>query len=426
LNSIKALLPTPNITKEISKLSNQQLFKKYQILHNTSSDESNLANKGVEKGSNLILFVLETGSIEFLDVRKSLPSHAVWKTLSDYLYIGSNHYSVFPASAESNLAILAGMYPPRAYYDTCLTNLQDQESIPTVIDSFTKNGTKTAVYLPYTSQVPMDKVVFEHTGFQKVFYGDQNRLPGKSADITALSKMLGDIDEWLDKEKQFVVAFFPQLGHGPWSSELGDSIADRGKTLALQQLDWIKQITDLLEAKGALKNTVIIITGDHGVRTTGEDPLVRVGMIDKYSLHVPLIIYAPNAKYPHGVVDTPTSHIDIPAEISHLFGIPRHPLQQGLPLLSPTLGTRNQYFMANWYFGADGYRTVGESAMYSNVLNVTFARDDGIVQFNSSDIVKNEQKIDSVQSLLESTLDLQHAWIERFACSNMLSQNHRP
>ena len=419
---MKALLPTPNAAKGISALSSQELFNSYKALHGVDPDESTLANNGVEKGSNLIIFVLETGSIEFLDVRKSLPDHALWNTLSASLYIGSNHYSVFPASAESNLAILAGMYPPRAYYDTCLTNLRSHESIPTVVGSFAENGAKTAVYLPYTSQVPMDKVVFEHTGFQKVFYGDRNRQPGKSADLTALSKMLDDIDEWLHKEEQFVAAFFPQLGHGPWSSELGDSIADRGKTLALQQLDWIQQIADRLQVKGALNNTVIIITGDHGVRTTGEDPSVRVGMIDKYSLHVPLIIYAPNAKYPHGVVDTPTSHIDIPAEISHLFGIPKNPLQQGLPLLSPTNRTRHQFFMANWYFGADGFRTVDRAAMHSNVLDVTFARDDGIVRFNNSDIVKNEQQRVDIRTLLESTLDLQYAWIERFACSKNLKQ----
>ena len=425
MNCFYALTSTSktNTTHNASSIS--EINSSFLTLHHLTATPSPNINAGVERQSNLLLFVLETGSIDFLDVRKKLPDHPVWNKLSHSLFIGANHYSVFPASAESNLAILTGMYPPRAYYDTCLVDLKRGEAIPSVITSMAQRGVTTAAYLPYPSQVPMDKVTFEHTGFKKVYYGQHNKRPDqKDADILSLEEMLKDIGDWSRHGEQFAVGFFPQRGHGPWPAHLGENIIDRGKAVAMQQLDWLLEIVSLLESSRTLEKTVIIITGDHGVRTSQEDESVRVGMIDRYSLHVPLFIYAPNARYPTGPIDSPTSHVDLAAEIVHLFDLKKTSLQQGLPLLSSDIEKRRQFFMASWYYGADGFRSPEGSAMYSNVLDIAYARNDGELSFNTINIVRNKNIKDNIRDTLDQVLDLQFSWIQRFACDSSVQMDN--
>jgi hypothetical protein len=416
-NATFALFSTKKDTNSLSAVSDTDLHERFLELHHILDPVEPSLNFGVERDSNLILFVMETGSIEFLDMRKPLPNHPLWNKLGVNKYIGANHYSVFPASAESNFAILTGTYPPRAYYDTCLVNIDKDKIVPSIISNLAKSGNVTAIYLPYKSQVPMDKVVFEHVGFQKVFYGEEHRsIEFRDADTLALKELDSDIDRWAKMDKRFAVAFFPQIGHGPWRPDLGVTVAERGHKIVMSQLDWLLELINNLEANGVLSNTVIVLTGDHGVRTADEDPDTQPGMINSYSLHVPLIIAAPHASYPNEVIYNPTSHIDIAAEIAHLFGFSRGKLQQGLPLLDLCINSRNQFFMADWYFGADGYRTPTTSAMYSHVLDIAFERNDGVVNFSTKDIVKKQDGKNKIRQLIDNVLDVQSEWIRRYAC----------
>lgn len=418
LNAITALMPQGADNGQRGMLDDAQLRARFTELAHSPASSGNAPNAGTERNSNIVLFVLETASIEFLDTRRELPAHPVWQLLSTHRYVSANHYSTFPASAESNLSILAGLYPPRAYYDTCVAGLGAQQELPTFIGELRRRGVQTASYMPYRAQVPMDKVVFEHTGFGSVFYGGNlgKAQEGKGAEALALEKMLSDVEHWASDSKQFAVAYFPQLGHGPWDAKLGANIAARGHSVAMRQLDWLYQLVQILERTGALENTVIVLTGDHGVRTLQEDPAVKVGMIDRYSLHVPLVLIAPHSEYPAGISSRPTSHIDLAAELTHLFGLPRPPLMQGLPLLHEAVATRRQFFMASWYFGADGYREQEHTAMYSQVMDAVFARNDGLVSFEPKDLVRDSGLSQEVRDLDTQFMDLQEEWIRRYAC----------
>jgi hypothetical protein len=417
LNAVKSLLPQSEPDNQYVHWSDQKIIAEFDRLSKKTGDASGLENFGAERKSNLLLFILETGSIEFLDTRKELFQHPVWKMLPKSQYISANHFSTFPASAESNLSLLTGLYPPRAYYDTCLVGLSGKDSIPTLLSQLHDGGAKTAVYAPFASQVPMDKVVFERTGFEKIFYGAQHPDPATgNADDVALREMISDIKQWGDAKQQFAVGFYPQIGHGPWQGALGEPIAERGHKLILKQLDWLARVVEQLARSGVLEDTVIVITGDHGVRTTQEDPDLKAGMIDKYSLQVPLIVVAPHSHYPAAVSTRPTSHVDVPAELSLLFGMQRGRIIQGVPFFDKSIDTRRQFFMANWYYGADGYRDSGQSAMYSTVLEAAFSRADGIVSFKPADIVVNQGKADGIRHTELQILDLQFEWVRRFAC----------
>lgn len=413
LNATLALADQSEATGTSPQAS--ELDARYQQLANIHQTAFRGPNFAVHKGSNVLLFIMETASIEFLDVRRGMPALAPLDAFRGKTYVGANHFTTFPASAESNLSILTGTYPPRAIYGTCLIDVpRDGGRLPGPIVQLRDVGYKTGIYAPYRSQVPADKVVFEGTGFENVIYGDS--LPGPEIpDKRALNRLTSDIQRWIAARQPFAAAFLPQIGHGPWPSELGTTVRDRGAKIAREQLGWLDQIVRVLRAEGQLDNTIIIVTGDHGVRTLAEDPRVKAGMIDWYSFHVPLLLFAPHADYSDLDPRLPSSHVDLSAELGELLGLPSLPSYQGLPLHHPERATRRQFLMAGWYFGANGYRDWTEAAMYSNLLDAVYARPDAKVEFGSAELVTDERRT-AIKGRLLSMASLQEGWVANRTC----------
>jgi membrane-anchored protein YejM (alkaline phosphatase superfamily) len=276
-------------------------------------------------------------------------------------------------------------------------------------------GYKTGIYAPYRSQVPADKVVFEATGFEKVVYGDG--LPGAGgAEQRTFDVLLNDISGWAGKKQPFAAAYYPQEGHGPWSPSLGATVQERGANVVRKQLGWLAKIVEKLRDTGQLDNTVIILTGDHGVRTSVEDSRVKVGMIDWYSFHVPLLVYAPRANYADLEKGLPSSHVDISAELGELFNLPTLPSYQGTAFHNPERAKRRGFLMAGWYYGSNGYRDPAEAVMYSDLLDAVYARRDGKVEFGTKDLVSDAKHRAEIRNRLTAMTSLQEAWIEKRLC----------
>lgn len=373
-------------------------------------------NFAAQKGSNLLIFVMETASIEFLDTRNEIPDHPALNALKDRTYIANNHFSTFPASAEGNLSLLTGTYPPRAIYGTCLIDMpRSGHRLPGPIVQLREAGYQTAIYAPYASQVPADKTVFEGTGFEHVVYGDSLSGSG-DADERTVARLTKDVANWGEAKQPFAVALLPQIGHGPWPAALGATVQERGAKLARIQLDWLSQIIEKLRATDQFDNTVIILTGDHGVRTAVEDERVKAGMIDWYAFHVPLLLYAPRADYSALGADMPSSHVDLSAELAELFGLPLLPSYQGLAFHHPERNTRRSFLMAGWYYGANGYRDQRESAMYSDLLEAVY-RSDQSVKFGIGELVTDDQSRAAIRDRLSAMASLQESWIAHRLCT---------
>lgn len=72
--------------------------------------------------------------------------------------------------------------------------------------------------------------------------------------------------------------------------------------------------------------------------------------------------------------------------------------------------------MAGWYFGANGFRDNSGSAMYSDMLDTTYIRPDGLVDFGVSQVVTNKEQKASVRGRLVAMTALQESWIASLAC----------
>jgi hypothetical protein len=373
---------------------------------------------GTAADTDLLLFVLETGSRRFVDLARDLESFPTAKRLQPRSLVALHHHSASPATAESLFALFTGVYPARSLYSTCIVDLSPQgPPLPGFIASLRSRGYYTGIYLPFTSVVPLDKAIFSNVGFEKVYYAQQHpRVPGLGRDGQALAELKRDLTERIAAGRRYAIAYLPQVGHAPWADRPADrSVAAHGKEVARLQDQWLGEIVELLAAAGRLDRTTIVLTGDHGIRTTLEDPQFRTGFLDAYSFEVPLLIYAPASFKAPLRITAPTTHVDISPSLQELFGFAPAESNQGLPLWHEAMDQRRMYFLANWYFGADGYRAGGpDYFMFTDVLGLAFRSDH--LGFSASQTVRDGGRRAAAKDAIDRFYAIQQRWVEAYLC----------
>jgi arylsulfatase A-like enzyme len=167
--------------------------------------------------------------------------------------------------------------------------------------------------------------------------------------------------------KKLAAAFFPEMGHDPYRALNGHnskSELERGHELAVHQDAWLGELMDELQRDGALDNTIIVLTADHGMRfLTVQDgsgvPLLPHGKVKDVTMRVPMMMYVPGVVQQPVAINYPTSHIDITPTLLDLLGISTGAeLEQGSSIFSSGLENR-RLFLAMNFFGASGYYDQG-------------------------------------------------------------------
>ncbi|NUO47546.1 MAG: sulfatase [Polyangiaceae bacterium] len=98
----------------------------------------------------------------------------------------------------------------------------------------------------------------------------------------------------------------------------------------------VKKVLDYVDSQPWGKNTMVIITSDHG-ETFGEHKMYRHGFeLWNVLTHVPLMIRAPGIKPRR--IDTPRSMIDVPATIMDALGVQPDPSFHGTSLMAELKG----------------------------------------------------------------------------------------
>lgn len=92
--------------------------------------------------------------------------------------------------------------------------------------------------------------------------------------------------------------------------------------------DWLGRVLDALDRRGALDDTIVMVTSDHG-ENFGEGGLIaHCFSLDDRLIHVPLIVSGPG----RGVdLDRVTSLAELPRLVAELAGIDAHPWNGDLP-----------------------------------------------------------------------------------------------
>jgi phosphoglycerol transferase MdoB-like AlkP superfamily enzyme len=372
---------------------------------------------GRAKNYNIIVFVMESITAQVNDpARDSLSDMPNLRRLRDHSFLMGHHYTSYPLTDNAAFSLFTSLYVNRQ-----CGIVDHQVEIPGLIRSLQTEGYQTAYY-GFVWSIPQrrDDLMLASLGFQKIasaridpridqigkatFFGPVKYVAEN--DHRGLLALREDIRNWTAKGQRFAAAYFPEIGHDPYRALDGQppmSLLQRGHALAVYQDAWLGELLDELQRDGALDNTIIVFTSDHGMRWTpgdqeGQVVLVSRGRLEDIELRVPMLIYMPGVLQHSTIIDSPTSHVDITPTLLDLLGISAgRENEQGLPVYAPEIGQRRLFLQMDM-FGASGFYYGGS---YYSRSAMGFTYKSPTMNFEKSDMVRfGSKEAEEVRNIL--------------------------
>ncbi|HET7188414.1 MAG TPA: sulfatase-like hydrolase/transferase [Gemmatimonadaceae bacterium] len=150
------------------------------------------------------------------------------------------------------------------------------------------------------------------------------------------------------------------LGHFPWRAPAAFASAPSADKLlrVAQTLDaTLAQFLRGLDSLGQRDSTIIIVTGDHGLRYKAEFDSFGAGpALPNVDFNVPFLLYAPGQIRTRIELPYPTSHVDIAPTVYALLGIPVDSLVlHGENMLDARIARRATFLMNTGLNPNDGF-----------------------------------------------------------------------
>ncbi len=306
------------------------------------------------------------------------------KRLEPNSFIAEQHFTTYPYTNRALFSVFASCYPS----DGTSTFGEQYPGVraPGIVSALEASGYKTGIYMPTAFHGDADPMTIRSYGFERATIPDAGQLrPFWPADLSpdwkaeriardraALTLAKADIDRWLSAQQPFAIAIAPQIAHLPWPDKLPDNttmdIRSRGRAILAIEDGWLGELAKVLDDHHQLENTIIVVFGDHGIRTRHEDPDFVGGTLDEYSFHVPLRIYAARALAAPVRISWLTSHIDVAPTVLDLLGVKRsREMEQGAPIWDAGLAGRTTFFLARQAFGTDGFHAGDRFYMWNQI-----------------------------------------------------------
>ncbi len=426
--NILALLTPEKLDSTMKKMDAnkiQEYYFKFIGVNNSAIHDSYVRKRPLN--SDIMLFVLETIPGRIFNFNEIPQELETLNRIADKSIISLKHFTTYPYTTDAIFSILSSCYPINIRKNY-LQNIDGYKKFG-LMSVLHEKGYTSAVYSPmigHFADVPLYKLL----GVKNIYLSPKSphkpsaveksvqkllkTLPVHPStniydrlyyDLMAKKKMEADILSWKMSNKRFISLFIPQLSHGPWLDLYNQKeIHRKGRKLVLLQLKWIDDFITVLEQKQLLKNTIILITSDHGVRTKEEYPELPVGMTNRYSFNVPFLLYLPELFKSKKPLNHLTSHIDIMPTILDYLQIPRTSYYaQGISVLDNR--ARTIFFIADNYFGSDAYFSESDYYMYQSSTGLTLKsksidfdmKKSTLLQGNDMNMVK--QKINTLYSI---------------------------
>lgn len=412
---------------DFSHLSDADLIAQYRQLTNAPPPERDSRYFGKEAGANVLFFILETTPQKYLPVGEDLKQFPNFNALQRNSFVGTRHYTTFPITRCALFSVLSSWYPIDDFGNAFDSPAWD--STDDFLRRLNSSGYKTAVFSPLRAPLIPDTTLFEAVGFSRQVYPDSALTSFSNgpnwpearvaADVEALHLLESQLDQWMRQGQRFAAAFLPQIAHTPYpdgkSGSSAQELQARGQALLEKQDAWLGELLDLLRKGGQLDNTIIVVLGDHGLRSFSENPNIRRGTIDETAFHVPLLVHAPRALNHTETISWLTSHIDLVPTLLDLLGAKDgRESEQGTVVWDPALANRDTFLFAKGMFGADGYASQGQFFMWHYFSDSVYKK--SIAEFDSSDIVpRRSPTAQGVTSKISTMVDLEVAWHKRFS-----------
>ena len=410
--TLSALLGDADLGARAAVKSTESLHREYAIVANSDRGEPDPMYFGKARGSDVIVFILETAPYRF-DSFESLDDLPTLKQLASHAWIGSRHYSTFPYTAKATFSILTSMYPPNPIYFG-----GSPKQAPGLVRALESADYDTHYYVPHPFETHFEDAMYGAIAFNHLFSSgsgpkdDGIGLPYwhdvMRRDLEALHALMQDAHQDAAEHRPYLAVFSPQIGHAPWPDVVHNgaetSLGNRARSLLILQDQWLGQIVEQLSKDGRLDHTIIVVTGDHGVRTASEDPSFETfGLLPDYSFHVPLLVFAPQALQDGQTIQQVTSHIDIVPTVLDLVGLKTgREFEEGSPVWEAGKNQRKVFLWAGDYLGAEGFEQENVFTVWNKTAGYVFtgkSLDEGDMRMVPAGSEEENAAIRSIQSM---------------------------
>lgn len=314
---------------------------------------------------NVVLIVLESLPVKQASFMRSVrfggqerDTMPNLRKMRKHMLTMENHYSVNPSSMNALFSIGCSMYPYTA--GGTITNVNPRIPCYSISEVFDDLGYRTALFHTGRFSFWKKRKFYDNRGFAVM--RDATNMPG----FQKSRKFHWGIDELItadavakfiqnNKDNPFFVQYLVLFPHAPYDYQEGDYATFPNVRLqdkyhnSLRYVDAaVKRVTDQLKKLKLLKDTLIVLVGDHG-EAFHEHKGNRVHSIYVYeeNIHVPFVLFNPILFEQHEKTEKVTSHIDILPTIADLVGGSRGEHWQGTSLLENT-PSPVAYFFANF------------------------------------------------------------------------------
>lgn len=314
---------------------------------------------------NIVWLAAESWAASMLD-KEIMPS--TWEFAQKSIRF-VNHYSGGNGTRMGVFSMFYGLYGN--YWFPCL----HEQRPPVLMELLQNDGYQFECFTSAAFTYPeFDKTVFAR--IPKEHLHEAPTRVGWQSDRINVSKML-DFLQNRDPDKPFMTFLFFESPHAPYNfppeaairtdylQDFNYATTDIRKNItgiknryinACHHLDTqIARILDFLESQSMLDSTIVIITGDHGQEFMEHGRWGHNSDFTQEQIQVPLVLWIPGRE--PKVIDSMTSHLDLPATLLTLLGVTNPPAEYslGLDLLGPD--KRTFTVVADWnslcYIDAD-------------------------------------------------------------------------
>jgi phosphoglycerol transferase MdoB-like AlkP superfamily enzyme len=297
------------------------------------------AMRGVLSGANVLLVSLESTGARHLktygDTNDPMPFFTQFAREG---VVFENAYAPYPESIKGLLALLASRQAKFGLEEEAFAGC----SSPSLATVCARAGYETALFHSGRFMyLGMDAVV-RAAGFHVAedagaIGGNYNSSFGVD-DFSTVDRVL----KWMDERssaKSFFVHYVPIASHHPYDSPMaGPFSGSEDLTAYLNALNYsdraLQRLMDGLERRELLKNTLVVIYGDHG-EAFGEHPgnFGHTLYLYEENVRVPLVVWAPGQLLPKRV-ERVTSLVDVAPTICDLLGLETPRTFQGVSAFS--------------------------------------------------------------------------------------------
>lgn len=333
---------------------------------------------------NVILIVLETTNANYFSPKgqysKYLPN--LCKLSGEGLYL-HEFFTPFPRSSKAFFAILTGYYPLTNYKS--LIKVTPNIEIPTIFSILKSRGYRT--FAGYSGDFRYDGMAnfLKNRGVDKFVDISNNddrydQISWAVDDKLIYDELMHWVDSLEDSMPFFALLLAMNTHHPFWTPEEGLKVVeehDQKKRYinAIHYQDFlVGKLIDYLKRTKKLKNTVLIITGDHGAvfnflkqKDTRASPYI----LDHDAFKVPFYLYYPLMKKLNKSPDIIGSHVDILPTILDLLEIETEQKFQGRSIRDEKITDRISFIYSDYYHHIVGGLTKDYFLMKNMTMDAT-------------------------------------------------------